>query len=800
MIKLFQYQITAVEELHNKLNNQNISNSKRSILYASPTGSGKTVVLSKLVEVLRKNINFNEYTFLFLAPSVGKIYQQSYEKFENLHNNGKCSLLIQKSYLTVDKLEKGRVYFGGWSQFSKQSIVMNHNREQNYVNFMDLMKNTKKKYTKILLIIDEQHTGIGEEYLSLIKNVIKPNKVLEVSATPKTSDIFDNEINKFSNTESPIFRTLIDEVKNENSVKQYLQYNNIIFNTDDEFTKNKEDFILRAGLNKQEEVKKEVSQLNINTKMGNFNPLLLIQLPTQTREINEKETKEVKGNSPKEVENFFEHYGPYISTIKEKKLSFAIWTSKVKKIFKYDVKVDNYIEQNKTDTELKKIITSFDSVIDVLFFKYAIAVGWDVPRANILVKLKDTLKPNIKNNFLVQTVGRVFRNPFISSEFNQEIKTKTIANQLLQSAFVFGLDENVPEDISNYFGGSLFNMKKIPEMEKVYQRDIKFQNELIVSSYNSNSPIVDMTNYSKEIIKKIKDNIKKISLLKLSEKVVFLKDDDLFKRDTRHQLVKQINFEKKQILNKFLTLSMEEEYKNLLNNIFKISNYNETLFLQILVYSEEWLIQFCDILLENKKQSIKGTRENITFNIPLELELFNNWIKDDKNNIYEKWYDQKIPAGKQWKEYKKSSKGQFIHQIFESETGVKLYDYCWEYKNNNKLDYYILHNDRGKINYFIKYFDEQLNKIRSWYPDFIIYNKGKFICLDAKNNDKEETTINKLKEVEHLSTIPAFNHIEFYFTEQNKNNKWIVYNDHKTWTKRHISIHNNKYLEEILSR
>ena len=54
----------------------------------SPTGSGKTFIISKLIDQYLENDILNAYntTFIFIAPSTGKLDYQGYEKINSYIN------------------------------------------------------------------------------------------------------------------------------------------------------------------------------------------------------------------------------------------------------------------------------------------------------------------------------------------------------------------------------------------------------------------------------------------------------------------------------------------------------------------------------------------------------------------------------------------------------------------------------------------------------------------------------------------------------------------------------------------
>lgn len=130
--------------------------------------------------------------------------------------------------------------------------------------------------------------------------------------------------------------------------------------------------ILEAALAKREQLAKFYRK-----EGADINPLLLIQLPSESRTMSALDTSKLK-----EIEDFLKKHD---ITIENEKL--AVWLSERK---------DNIEE-----------ITLNDSPVDVLIFKQAIALGWDCPRAQILLMMRD-----IKvERFEIQTVGRIMRMP-----------------------------------------------------------------------------------------------------------------------------------------------------------------------------------------------------------------------------------------------------------------------------------------------------------------------------------------------------------------------------------------------------
>ena len=78
---------------------------------------------------------------------------------------------------------------------------------------------------------------------------------------------------------------------------------------------------------------------------------------------------------------------------------------------KYDITTDNgklaiYLFENKTNLEN---IQKLDNQVQALIFKQAITIGWDCPRASILVLFREWKE----YTFSIQTIGRIMRMPEI---------------------------------------------------------------------------------------------------------------------------------------------------------------------------------------------------------------------------------------------------------------------------------------------------------------------------------------------------------------------------------------------------
>ena len=184
--------------------------------------------------------------------------------------------------------------------------------------------------------------------------------------------------------------------------------------------------VLEEAIKKREEIAKAYKEAGID-----INPLLLIQLPDRKTQAEDQVKNDV-------VRILKDKYG---MTTENGRL--AIYLSEEKE------NLEN-IAKNNHETE-------------VLIFKQAIALGWDCPRAQVLVLFRDWKSLT----FSVQTVGRIMRMPEPDKgHYKQEI---------LNHGFVFTnlADIEIKEDMARsyvtiYTSQRIENYKPI-KLESVYR-------------------------------------------------------------------------------------------------------------------------------------------------------------------------------------------------------------------------------------------------------------------------------------------------------------------------------------------
>ena len=402
-LKLLDFQEKVVKEALIKMNGK-----RGSFVFQAPTGTGKTFIsaniINKFIEILP---NYESFTFLHFSPSRGKLNEQNAEKFESYNklanlNRYKVWKLSSSKQMNIKSFERNVIHFFGWDQLIKKTNTITKDSEKN--SWYNVFENTLKNKTKIVIIIDEQHLNknakITDKFLEEIKkmydNVFHEDPIyLEMSATIKEGLKKDYV------------------VKYSEAVAEELVKKEIFINKDMSFDENtEEEMIIHSALDKRQEVIKAYNKRNLQKK-GKY-PLVVIQLP-DARQTNKDSTLSL--NKIKEY---------VLSHKTTHKNHVAVWTADTHSTLDGDKIVKKDIESNED--------------IHVLIFKQAVSTGWDIPRANIWVKLRN----NMDKTFETQTLGRVLRNQF----------RKYYNNDLIDNAFIYTNDEKIKNEIEESYSCS----------------------------------------------------------------------------------------------------------------------------------------------------------------------------------------------------------------------------------------------------------------------------------------------------------------------------------------------------------
>ena len=641
--------------------------------FKAPTGAGKTFMASEFVSrIFAKEIGSDKKTIFVIATiSNAELPKQFfkkmniYKKFHEFHDY-KIEYIESPSIATSKKsksedikeffLEDNKVFIFGTSSFGKNTLF-NQNR-----TLETFLEQAKELNYQIFFIRDEAHIGKKENItkgdLKTFDSKIneRADFIINMTATPKdrinliemTSD--DMKEDGFYLLKTEIKKTeLSDEVSNEDIIDDAIK---VFKKTRIEYRK----------------IKKAI-----------INPAMLIQV------INESGCDK----DPIKNEQFHEGMDLLETKLKQNGLKYL----------KYLNNSPEVIGANLPNT--LEYASQIDSEIDVIIFKVGPATGWDIPRANMLLQLRNVSSETLN----MQTVGRIMRNPYPNLE----------KNDITDKYYIW----------SNY--------QKPTRDEVFYKIKNKFKNQNFFSGridLNSRLVINSNENYRKDVL----------IFLDTPEFINKIKDIN----PENDVIYSQSNFGnsivKNKIPNHIYLKIYNERKKNEMENSFKISLFNDKINsiskslginANIILYV---FLNFEQKLLDIKHKNSKWIRDQEPYGI------INN---AQTREHYSLWKDNENPKFVNTNSFKNYGYAQVT-----GEENIQFLDSKPEMMFYEKFNDAISKEQRNKIHFFAKmptlgsqvyfeYYSKEQGKITKSYMDFAIKYENKIIMVEVKSKDQD---------------------------------------------------------------
>lgn len=360
-IEFKNYQERAIVKLKQETNELLDMEGNKVCVFKSPTGSGKTLMVAEFLKrLIDSRIDGKRFSFVWIA--VNKLHDQSKNNLKKYYD--RFGVGIRCSYfedLNERKISENEILFLNWASINKKdNIYIRANERDN--NLTSIIDRTKNEGRQIILIIDESHHTAKSDKSKELIDEIGPKVTIEVSATPQLTTLLNR-----------IVEVEVRDVKDEGMIKKEVAINPgfELFNKKIS-DKTADEFVLEAGLKMRQELARQYEDEGVST-----NPLMLIQIPDSRQGLIDKKDA-------------------LISTL-----------------LKYGITTDNgklaiYLSDKDNKINLENIEKN-ENEVEVMIFKQAIALGWDCPRACILVLFREWHEENLE--FSIQTIGRIMRMP-----------------------------------------------------------------------------------------------------------------------------------------------------------------------------------------------------------------------------------------------------------------------------------------------------------------------------------------------------------------------------------------------------
>lgn len=649
------------------------------ITFQAPTGSGKTIMLAESLSQIAKAMKGKEeLTFVWI--SVNYLHEQSKEKLENYFQNERLLECISINEIQNNEIEENQILFVNWESLNKAGNVFMLDNERDW-NLNKVIDNTKEEDRKIILIIDESHRNAKTSKSKEIVDIISPNLTIEVSATPKdVANDYKVQVNR-------------QAVIKEEMIKEEIQINPGLKKAET----NKD--VVEAALRKRKQLKKQYEEIG-----SNINPLLLIQIPRKsTGDVREPEDR---------ILDILSKQG---MTIKSGKV--AVWLSGKDKKENLD-----YLENN-------------DSDVDVLVFKEAIALGWDCPRASILLLQREW---NIDNYvFNVQTLGRIMRMPEQKHYEN---------NPDLNIGYVYTASDNfsVVEDLAKDYVS-----KEVMLRDDTIYKNIYLPSDHIRRKRENTRLQKQFKECLFEIAKDLEISDKNINLILADRKKEIGADGKISEIDKKQEVDFQSKVEIKKDreeicaeYTRFLseqtapyakhdsTNTLKSHLRSLFKKLFQIDNEDDIANIVLKNNNKSEIIDLIQRAKEKyelipEKNDEKNTNEK--WQIPETISVFDNYeTKSEIKKSILKPYS--IKKNKNEKLLWSKPEETFISELEKTDNDV-----LWWFKNGER-----------ESKYFGIAYQKEDNHLYGFYPDFIIKTKKDTLIVEIKD-DKDFKNENILK-------------------------------------------------------
>ena len=358
-MNLMNFQLKAIKELLERMEDDSV----REIVLKSPTGSGKTIMLTHFMDEYTKE--HAKTVFVWLTPGKGDLETQSKDKMDKYIHNAQTKLL---SDVMTCGFEENDACFINWEKLTKKGN--NALKDSERTNFLEWIEKALNAGLSFKIIIDESHQNFTDKADAIVQ-LFKTDKIIRCSATP----IVDKK--------AKLIEIAEEDVIAEGLIKKLLVINENFPQTIE--TGNQTWYLLEHALKKQREIKSVFINKGIEV-----NPLIIVQLPNNSDALCDS------------VEKYFNTQGINIENE-----TLAIWLSG---------RHENIVN-----------ISANDGTQIAVVMKQAVATGWDCPRAQILVKLRE----NMDETFEIQTIGRIRRMP----------EAKHYGSDMLDCCYLYTFDQ-----------------------------------------------------------------------------------------------------------------------------------------------------------------------------------------------------------------------------------------------------------------------------------------------------------------------------------------------------------------------
>ncbi len=679
--------------------------------FKAPTGSGKTFMASELIsrifsEEYGKNITKTIIVFATVSnaelPKQLSLKLENYKKYHDFKNY-KIEYIFSPSDNKSNKsedikefvLEDNKVFVFGTSSFRKNTLFYQNKTLENFI------QEVKNQNYEIIFIRDEAHIGskkeLSKDLLENFDEKIKDaaNFIVEMTATPKKDKNFvELTMKEISEDDVFLLKTKQEPLEFDSNE---IENEDLIDHAIATFIKSKKEY-------------EKIDNLVIQ-------PAMLIQI------MNDADDK----RDAQKNKDFKEGLELLERKLNQNGLKYLKYLNSKPEVF--NTKVPATLEY----------ASKLDSHIDVIIFKVGPATGWDIPRANMLLQLRNVSSESLNT----QTIGRIMRNPIPSLE----------QNPITDKYYLYSNYQKPSRDLATYNLNDEFLEKKL-YFGKVNQKSKEF--------------LEDHESYRNSVI----DYIKSSDFLNIIQD---LDDDKIIYNSLNYGTVTQINkilnYVDLKIFNIKKLIELEKEFKLSLFNKYleEISNKtNKNI--------EKIKYAFYNLSIVRIKEIMKENTKWIHDSDPYIIKENGNLLSN-----YNIWIDNEKP--KKFNSEKFKNYGYFLISENDDKKNIQYLDSMPELAFFEKFMKNLPQHRKDEINFFAKmptlgsgiyfeYYSEKDASIKKSFMDVAIEYKDKIIMVEIKSKENDYDP----EKTDNLSTA-----YEMYMQNCSKTNlSLVLYRHHES--------------------
>jgi type III restriction enzyme len=396
-LALMDFQLNAVDLLLRRLKQAKRElddGDPQAVILSSPTGSGKTVITTAMMEeILEGSDQFEaepDAVFLWLSDQP-ELNEQSRKKIVDTCSRFRPhDLIIIDSYFDRETFEGGKVYFLNIQKLGKDKLLTSKGDMRQCTIWETIANTSKSLRGKFYLIVDEAHRGMRQTKNeantqdSILQKFVKGSGeippidlILGMSATPQR---FVKMLASETNRTPRKCEIPTEEVRASGLLKDLI----ILFYPD---ANAPSDMTLLATAARRWKEIRDAWNIYIDEQKDkqHVHPALVIQVEDGS------ENRLTKTDFEQVLKTLEQELGPIsddeLAHSFQEDQAFTIGHHKIRKI-----------EASRIQEETS---------IKIIFFKMALTTGWDCPRAEVMMSFRRAQD----HTLIAQLIGRMIRTP-----------------------------------------------------------------------------------------------------------------------------------------------------------------------------------------------------------------------------------------------------------------------------------------------------------------------------------------------------------------------------------------------------